>query len=132
MSLSPNWGLSTGLQGLEFRQPPIYRRLTVGLQVVVDLRKMLATEKSAVRRERGRMRTAQHQVFLGVDKSTLLLRVAPPEHEHQALAFPVEHIDNSVREPLPTLVLVAAGLPGFNAERCIEQEHALLGPMRKV
>src|SRR5713226_4386802 len=93
---------------------------------------MPATEESAMRRERRRMRTFQHQVFPGVDKRTLFLRVAPPEHKHQALAFAVEHVDDCVRELLPALVLMAPGFPGFHGERRIEQEDALLRPMGKM
>src|SRR6266508_6240720 len=93
---------------------------------------MPAAEKSAMRRERRRMRTFQHQVLPGVDKRALFLRVAPPEHEHQALALAVEHFDNGVRELLPTLVLMASSSPGFHGERCIEQEDALLRPVSKM
>src|SRR5258708_21428143 len=93
---------------------------------------MPAAEKSAMGRERGRMRAFQDQVFPGIDKGALFLRVAPPEHEYQALAFPVEHIYNGVRELLPPFVLMAAGSPGFDAERCIEQQDALLAPVGKM
>src|SRR6266571_6156238 len=78
------------------------------------------------------MRAFQHQMLFSIDKSTLVLCVAPPKHEYQALAFTVEHTNDGVRELLPTLVLMAAGFPGFDAERGIEQEHALLGPMGKM
>src|SRR5258706_13497450 len=94
MNLPLNGGRGPGLQGRELRQAPIYRRLAVGLQIVVDLRKMPAAEETAMRRERGRMRTAQHQVLFRIGKSNLFLRITPPEHEYQALAFPVEQIDD--------------------------------------
>src|SRR6267378_7618829 len=87
ISLPLDGGRGAGLQGREFRQPPVYGRLALSLQVVVDLRKMPAAEKSAVRRQRRRMRASQHQVFPRIDESPLLLRSAPPEHEHQAFAF---------------------------------------------
>src|SRR5258706_13198238 len=132
MSLALNGGRAPGLQGREFRQAPIYRLFAVGLQIAVDLRKMPATEKSAMRRKRGRMRALQNQVFPGIDKSALFLRVAAPEHEYQALAFTVEHVDDGVGELLPTLVLMAARFPGLHAERCIEQQHALFRPMDEM
>src|SRR5712691_3931236 len=93
---------------------------------------MPAAEKSAMRRERRRMRPFQHQVFPGVDKRALFLRVAPPEDEHQALALAVEHVDDGVGELLPALVLMAPGFPGFHGERCVEQEDALLRPASKM
>src|SRR6267154_6077305 len=71
-------------------------------------------------------------MFAGVDESALFLRGAPPEHEHQALAFAVERIDDDVRKLLPSLVLMAAGSPGLHGERRIEQEHALLRPMDEM
>src|SRR5882762_10512515 len=93
---------------------------------------MPAAEKSTMGRERGRMRTFQYQVLLGIDERALFLRVAPPKHKYQALTLAVERIDNDVRKLLPTFVLMATGSPGLHAERCIEQEHALLRPMDKM
>src|SRR6266581_3862138 len=132
MSLPLNGGRGAGLQDRELRQAPVYRRLAVGLQIAVDPRKMSATEKSAMRRERGRMRAFQNQVFPGIDEGALFLRVAAPEHEYQALAFPVEQFDDGVGELLPALVLMAAGFPGLHGECCIEQEHALFSPMDEM
>src|SRR2546430_12437706 len=121
-----SWGRRAGLQVRELRQPPVYRRLAPGLQIGVDLRKMPAAEESAVRRQRGRMRALQHQVFPRIDEGPLPLRIAPPEHEHQALALAVERVDDHIRKALPTLVLMAAGSPGLHGKRRVEQEHALL------
>src|SRR5258708_30312309 len=41
-------------------------------------------------------------------------------------------MDKGGGELLPPFVLMAAGSPGFDAERCIEQEDALLGPVGKM
>src|SRR5882672_3424153 len=123
ISLPLDGGRGAGLQGSEFRQPPVYGRLALVLQIVVDLRKMPAAEKSAMRRQRRRMRAFEHQVFARVDKGPLLLRIAPPKHKHQTFALAVERIDDDVRKLLPALVLMAAGSTGFHGERRIEQEH---------
>ena len=67
-----------------------------------------------------------------VDDRALLLGVAAPEQEDDALAPGRELGDHAVGEPLPTLAGVGGGSARADREHAVEQEHAALGPRREI
>src|SRR5690349_15880784 len=93
---------------------------------------MAAADEAEMGGQRRRMRRLEHEVALAIDQASFLLRVAPPEQEHEAVAFAVERIDAAVREAFPTLVLMGAGEAMLDREHGIEQQHALFRPRHEA
>src|SRR5690606_34071385 len=66
------------------------------------------------------------------DHLALGLGVGAPEHEHQALALPGQHVDHVVGETLPAPALVRARASFLDGQHGIEQQHAAPGPRQQA
>eukprot|EP00982_Pelagococcus_subviridis_P002747 21121-Pelagococcus_subviridis.AAC.16 len=79
------------------------------------------------------MRALQHEVIPVLrDEPLLLLRVLPPQHEHQVRLLLRQRPDRRVREHLPTFLAVRVRLVRANRQRRVEHQHALRRPLVQV
>ena len=74
--------------------------------MIVRLREVLATEKTATGAESRGMGGVQHEMFILIDALSFLLCVVSPEEENEVLAFAIEGRYNSVCQLPPAQLLV--------------------------
>lgn len=81
-------------------------------------------------RERRGVGRFEDEVFGGVDERFFVASVAPPENEDKVWACGIEIFDDGFGEGFPTFPAVRASEVSFDRENVIEEEHALLCPVR--
>ena len=111
---------------------PSYWLDAVLFQILVGLDEMTATEETSIDRERRGVRCFEHQVFAVVDDVPFLSGITAPKKEDKMLAMLRQGGNGGIRESLPTLALMATCHAGLHRERGIEQQDALVCPMRQV
>lgn len=78
------------------------------------------------------MHILKDEVLFPVKHLCLLDCLLAPQHKHDSARFFVNGLDYRVAELLPALLLVAVGDAFSYCKDCVEQEHALGCPSRKI
>ena len=106
------------------------------LQKRVRAAERTAAEKAIMRRQRrgvcgfdDTMPPALAYIF---HKRSLLLCIGTPEDEHDWPLLTRHHFDHRICELLPAAPLMACRLAHLYRQHAVQQQHALLRPMREV
>ena len=102
-------------------------------KIVICLAEVLASEKSAVCRERARVRGGQDEVpSIRGDEDLFFDGETAPEQKDEVLADLRKSLDNRVCELLPTNAGVACCHVGAHRERGVQEQNSLMRPAFQV
>ena len=100
--------------------------------MLVDDTEVVAAKKATIRRVRGWVGGAQHEVFHLVDACGFFACMTSPQHEHQPLSFLVELVDNAIGKFFPTFSCVGFGGAGADTQGRVEEQHTLFCPRGQI
>ena len=102
-------------------------------EIGITARELVLTEPAATISTQWRWVYAlKHQVVLLVNHIRLRAGIAAPQHIHQVLAVLCQCLYSGIGKLLPPQLRMTVGLMSANGKRCIQQQHALLGPTGKI
>ena len=104
----------------------------MALQIIVSQTKMIAAKETMIGRKWRRMSSFEHQMTHVVNELPLLTSISSPKKKHDMLPAARDGFNYRICECLPALALMTTCHTGLNGQRSVEQQDALIGPMREV
>lgn len=102
-------------------------------EIGITARELVLTEPAATIGTQWRWVYAlKHQIMLLVDHIGFAAGITAPQHIHQVLAVLRQRLNSGIGKLLPPQLRVTVGLMSANGKRCIQQQHALLGPTGEI